>query len=102
MKTYFPTTFKLHFYESIGELKVVDRLEGLPLPMSYVKVYRKKGNSTSFFKDGYTDLRGRFNYAELSGSGDATQIEKFSIFVQTESNESLIKEATNPRNGSAK
>ena len=98
MKTYFPATLKLQMYEALGEIKVVD-LEGKPLPMSYVKVYGRKSASSaaSFFKDGYTDLRGRFNYAELSGSTDATSIKTFAIFVISEGNGSLIKEARNPR-----
>jgi hypothetical protein len=100
MKTYFPTTLKLRLHENLGEIKVMD-LEGKPLPMSYVKVYgRKNGSSSataSFFKDGYTDLRGRFNYAELSGSTDAASIQTFAIFILSEGNGSLIKEAKNPR-----
>ncbi len=101
MKTYFPTTIKTQLYENLGEIKVVD-FEGFPLPMSYVKVYGKKGSSpATFFKDGYTDLRGRFNYAELSGSTDAASITKFAIFVICDSHGSLIKEARNPRNVSS-
>lgn len=98
MKTYFPTTLKLRMYENLGEIKVVD-LDSKPLPMSYVKVYgRKSASSTAtFFKDGYTDLRGRFNYAEFSGSADAASIQTFAIFVISECNGSLIKEARNPR-----
>ena len=69
--------------------------------MSYIKVYGRKknggGGDAVFFKDGYTDLRGRFNYAELSGCSDAQSFTKFAIFVFHEGNGSVIKEAKNPR-----
>lgn len=52
--------------ENYGELKVFvpnDKGQDYPLPKTYVKVYqRKRGGEVSFFKDGYTDLRGRFDY----------------------------------------
>ena len=36
---------------------------------AYVKVYARLNNGTvRFFKDGYTDLRGRFDYASLNSS----------------------------------
>ncbi|MEL6907733.1 MAG: hypothetical protein AAFP22_20165, partial [Planctomycetota bacterium] len=39
-----------------------------PLPRTYVKVYARLADGTvRFHKDGYTDLRGRFDYVSLSG-----------------------------------
>ena len=36
---------------------------------AYVKVYaRLRGGKVRFFKDGYTDLRGKFDYASLNSS----------------------------------
>lgn len=69
----------------------------MPLPKTYVKVYqRKKGSGeVLFFKDGYTDLRGRFDYGQLSGTSVA-DVEKFAIFVASEDYGSLIKEAKPP------
>lgn len=67
MQTYFSATLKIRLIENYGELKVFltnDKGHDIPLPKTYVKVYSKKNdNSVSFFKDGYTDLRGRFDYA---------------------------------------
>mmetsp|Transcript_9905 Transcript_9905/g.9750 ORF Transcript_9905/g.9750 Transcript_9905/m.9750 type:complete len:124 (+) Transcript_9905:1441-1812(+) len=86
-KSYFSSTLKVRLFEDYGELKVFqDKIvEGKKkeeiLPKSYIKVYQKKKNGTiSFFKDGYTDLRGRFEYAILSGTS-ISEIEKFAIFV---------------------
>lgn len=65
-KTYYSTQIKVQMNEAYGELKVTDQ-EGKVLPKVYVKVfYQKKGDSTTnaqFFKDGYTDIRGKFEYS---------------------------------------
>jgi hypothetical protein len=52
-----------------------------------------------FFKDGYTDLRGRFDYGQLSGTS-ISDVEKFAIFVHNEEHGSLIKEAKPPSGAS--
>ena len=56
-----------------------------------------KANSgkVSFYKDGYTDLRGRFDYATLN-SNDISNIEKFAIFIMNDDFGSVIKEAQAP------
>ena len=99
MKTYFSATLKVRVVENFGELKVFlsnDNGQDIPLPKTYVKVYSKKaGNTITFFKDGYTDLRGRFDYGQLSGTSVA-DVEKFAIFVHNEEHGSLIKEAKPP------
>lgn len=66
IKTYFSSKMKVRIFEKFGELKVYftkENSQEVPLPKSYVKVYqRKKNGEVKFFKDGYTDLRGRFDY----------------------------------------
>lgn len=60
-------TLKLTLAENYGRLEVHDSTTDKPLPKTYVKVYAKLNNGTTrFFKDGYTDLRGRFDYASLN------------------------------------
>ncbi len=44
---------------------------------------KEKNGNVSFYKDGYTDLRGRFDYASLSTSSIDT-IEKFAIFIMSD------------------
>lgn len=100
MKTYFSATLKVRVVENFGELKVFISNEGsqdIPLPKTYIKVYSKKigSGSVQFFKDGYTDLRGRFDYGQLSGTSVA-DMERFAIFVHNEEHGSLIKEAKSP------
>ena len=54
--------------ENYGRIETRDSTTDKPLPKAYVKVYAKLKNGTvRFFKDGYTDLRGRFDYASLNG-----------------------------------
>ena len=52
--------------ESLGELKVIDNnLQSVI--KAYVKVYVElKDNEVQFYKDGYTDLNGKFNYLALN------------------------------------
>jgi hypothetical protein len=61
---------RLLLSEDYGRLDVRDRTDGRPLPKVYVKVYaRLQDGSVRFYKDGYTDLRGHFDYASLNGPG---------------------------------
>jgi hypothetical protein len=43
----------------------------------------KSDSNPVFYRDGYTDLRGRFDYA-LSSSSDINNIDKFSILICSE------------------
>ena len=55
--------------ENYGQLSVSHSISGSPIARAYVKVYGKdRSSSVSFYKDGYTDLRGRFDYVSLNRS----------------------------------
>jgi len=61
-----------------------------------VKTFAKlKDGRTIFYKDGYTDLRGRLDYATLNPDS-LRNVEKFAIFVMGDELGSLIKEAKAP------
>jgi hypothetical protein len=49
-----------------------------------------------FYKDGYTDLRGRFDYASLS-TDDLGGVRKFAILILSEDHGALVREATPPK-----
>ncbi len=50
--------------ESYGQIEVRLADDNTPLPKTYVKVFaRSVDGRESFWKDGYTDVRGRFDYA---------------------------------------
>lgn len=64
----------------------------------YIKVFSKNNSGrVRFYKDGYTDLRGMFNYVSLNTDELAT-IQKFSIFVTDDIHGSLMKECNPPPN----
>lgn len=66
-QAYHANTLKLTLTENYGRLETRDATTDKPLPKAYVKVYAKLNNGrVRFFKDGYTDLRGRFDYASLN------------------------------------
>ena len=71
--------------ESIGELKVIDN-NLKPIIKAYVKVYVELDNKdVQFYKDGYTDLNGKFNYIALN-TDQLNKIEKFYIYISEKEN----------------
>jgi hypothetical protein len=72
-QAYHANTLKLALAENYGRLEARDSASNRAVGKAYIKVYARLNNGTvRFFKDGYTDLRGRFDYASLNG-GDAAQ-----------------------------
>lgn len=82
--------------EPFGRVQVLAAQGRSPLEQAYVKVYaRHKDGSIKFFKDGYTDLRGQFDYATLSTSA-LDSVERFAILVLHESQGAVVREAAPP------
>ncbi|MBP9086794.1 MAG: hypothetical protein KBG15_11785, partial [Kofleriaceae bacterium] len=63
-----------------GRLRVVRSADNTPRAAAYVKAYGRGANGVAFYKDGYTDLRGWFDYASLS-TDDLDRTSEFSILV---------------------
>lgn len=79
-----------------GQLRVLRAADQAPLPATYVKVYaRHAGGAVRFYKDGYTDLRGRFDYATLS-TDDLDRVERFAILVVSDESGATVLEAPPP------
>ena len=60
----------------------------------YIKVFiQKDDDSNVFFKDGFTDISGKFEFAKVSGSGisDKSKFKKFAILISHEKLGSTIK-----------
>ena len=89
-KAYYANNLNLRMIENYGQLQV-DK------PRIYVKVYaRMHDGSVKFFKDGYTDFRGRFDYVSLN----TTEIEntaRFAILILSETDGALITEVAPPK-----
>jgi hypothetical protein len=67
-QAYHASTLQLTLSENYGRIEARDSGTGKSVPKAYIKVYARLNNgAVRFFKDGYTDLRGRFDYASLNG-----------------------------------
>ena len=86
----------VRWIEGRGQVFVADPDTGRPLPKVYVKVYgRLPSGEVRFHKDGYTDLRGRFDYVSMSGSG-AMAAGEYSVLVLSEERGAVIREVAAP------
>lgn len=82
--------------EPYGRVAVRSRTDGSPVEAAYVKVYaRHADGQVRFFKDGYTDLRGQFDYATLSTS-DLDTTERLAILVVSPQHGAIVREAAPP------
>ncbi|MFM7299480.1 MAG: hypothetical protein ACKO4Q_19930, partial [Planctomycetota bacterium] len=89
-------SLRVQWLERSGQLAVADSASGKPQPKVYVKVYaRLADGSVRFHKDGYTDLRGRFDYASMSGEG-ANDAQRYAVLVASESAGAVIQEVAPP------
>ena len=96
-KAYYSHSLALQVIETYGQLKIAHEDTGKPLPKTYVKAYaRMRNGRVRFYKDGYTDLRGRFDYASLS-TNELDQVERFSLLVMSEENGAVVREAVPPK-----
>lgn len=97
-RAYFAHDLLVQLQANYGQVKVVSRSTGKPLPGAYVKVYgRSKSDSTHFFyKDGYTDHRGKFDYASLS-TDKLSSVNKFAILILHEKYGAVVKAADPPQ-----
>lgn len=95
-KAYYPHSLAVSLIESYGQLHITHQKTAAPISKAYIKVYaRNKGGEVVFYKDGYTDLRGKFDYASLSTS-QLDNVERFAILIMTDDSGSVIREAAPP------
>ena len=99
---FYSCSLNLRVYENYGELQVFDKISNKALSEIYIKVYARykdSQHSVKFYKDGYTDIRGRFDYASLN-TNLLKNAEKFAIFAMSDKLGSLIIECAGPVVGS--
>jgi hypothetical protein len=122
-QAYHANTIKLNIAENYGRIEVRDKGNGHAVPKAYVKVYaRLKNGTVRFFKDGYTDLRGKFDYASLNSKetpepprplpvepsqgsldtqmlkpGELDQVDRLAFLILSDQNGALVKEVNPPR-----
>jgi hypothetical protein len=97
-RPYYANAMDVRLLENYGQVRVAESAPaGEPLPRVYVKVYARLADGTvKFHKDGYTDLRGRFDYATVS-TVEHQPINKFAVLILSEDRGAQIKEAAPPQ-----
>ena len=96
-QAYYSNSLAVQVVEPYGQVRVTDAASRKPVARVYVKVYaRDKAGGISFYRDGYTDLRGRFDYASLS-TNDLDNVQKFSLLVLSKDQGAVVKEAAPPK-----
>lgn len=96
-QAYYAHALQVTVIEPMGQVRVLEAKTQKPLPRTYVKAYARTGSGQArFFKDGYTDLRGRFDYASIS-TNDLDGAERFALLVLSEAHGAVIREAEPPR-----
>ena len=95
--TFYSSQLIVKFNEQFGELKVHLRESMVPMPRVYVKVYSEDNSGVqSFYRDGFTDIRGKFEYANSSGKS-VDDIAKFSVLVSDVKHGQIIQEVGKPK-----
>ncbi|MFZ5950765.1 MAG: hypothetical protein ACOYXC_08665 [Candidatus Rifleibacteriota bacterium] len=95
-QAYYPHSLAVNLAEQYGQVRISQQKTGKPLAKVYIKVYsRMKSGEVIFYKDGYTDLRGKFDYASLS-TDQLDQVDRFAILIMSEKDGSLVREAAPP------
>lgn len=94
---YYSNSLDVQIIENYGQLKVTTGQPAQILPKVYVKVYaRLNDDSVVFYKDGYTDLRGRFDYTSLS-TNTLDRVKRFAILVLSPDFGAVVREAAPPK-----
>jgi hypothetical protein len=95
-QSYFANALAVRFLDAYGQVVVTEPDTNQPLPKTYVKVFARLANGeVRFHKDGYTDLRGRFDYASLSDDPNAGAT-RYAVLVLHEQRGAVIRELDPP------
>ncbi len=95
-KAYYANSLDVQLVADYGQLRVAHAQTHQPLPQVYVKVYaRHRDGRVKFYKDGYTDLRGRFDYTSLN-TNELDFVDRFSLLVLSADHGATVRETTPP------
>ncbi len=96
-QAYYSHSLAVQVIENYGQVKVTHLTTAKPVAKAYVKVYAQMADGqVKFYKDGYTDLRGRFDYASLN-TNDLDVATKFSVLIMSDEHGALVREAAPPK-----
>ena len=95
-QAYYANRLNTELTPEYGRVRILDKITGKPLPKVYVKTYARMNNGdVRFYKDGYTDLRGKFEYASLN-TDDLDQVQRFALLIIDPEAGAQIEEAPPP------
>ena len=96
-QAYYANTLKVQVIETYGQLVVTHATTQKPVPGAYVKVYASLPNGeVKFVKDGYTDLRGRFDYASLN-TNEIDDAVRLAMLILSSDFGAVVREADPPK-----
>lgn len=94
---HYSNSLSVQVIENYGQVKLTHQTTGRPVSKAYVKVYAQMADGkVKFYKDGYTDIRGRFDFSSLS-TNDLDVATKFSILMLSDEHGALVREAVPPK-----
>ncbi|KAJ3223197.1 hypothetical protein HDU81_009358 [Chytriomyces hyalinus] len=83
---------------AVVDMKLLTNRKLMPVASVYVKVYaRLADGSTVFYKDGYTDILGRFDYASLSNRAVLQRVEGFAVLASSAEYGDVVLTAKAPK-----
>ncbi|KKL75775.1 hypothetical protein LCGC14_2051520, partial [marine sediment metagenome] len=96
-QAYYANSLAVQVIENYGQLRITHADSGQPLATVYAKVYaRMRDGRVKFYKDGYTDLRGRFDYTSLN-TNELDFVGRFSILILSDTDGATVREAAAPK-----
>ena len=96
-RAYYANSLDVQTIENYGQVQVTRRRRRQAAAEGVREGVRPAWRTASvkFHKDGYTDLRGRFDYASVS-TNELEQVERFALLVLSDDHGAVIREAAPP------
>ena len=92
----YPHALSVQVVQNEGQVRVLHAETRKPLAAVDVKVYAQmRDGSVKFSKNGYTDLRGYFDYASVS-TADLQNVVKYGLLIASDKDGAVVREATPP------
>merc|ERR1719499_1247124 len=94
--SYFDSNLMVQLKQNFGQVRVYNKESRRPIKKAYVKVYAETHNGKEFYKDGYTDIRGCFDYVSIS-TDILARTREFAILVCTDDFGSVVRMCKPPK-----
>ncbi len=96
-QAYYANSLAVQIVENYGQVRVTHQATRKPLSKVYVKVYaRTTDGRVRFYKDGYTDLRGRFDFTSLN-TNELDSVQRFALLIYSNDHGAVVREASPPK-----